>query len=237
MSSRQSDVGRFYRAMEHLRRTLGGYRHLVDCHARMGWPNRGVYFFFEAGEYRAPPHGDQLRVVRVGTHAVSRGSRTILWRRLRQHRGRGKPGEVLGGNHRGSVFRRHVGAALLQAGKSPVKVARTWGRRGVSPDDRRREAPLEIAVSQRIARMPFLWIVADDAPGKGSVRSFIERNSIALLAGSDVPSRRWLGKHATAPEIRRSGLWNVDYVGEEYDLEFLDVLETRVRKVRVFDGP
>jgi len=51
----------------------------------MDWPDRGVYFFFASDERRNA--GDQLRITRIGTHAVSEGSSTSLWNRLRTHRG------------------------------------------------------------------------------------------------------------------------------------------------------
>jgi len=42
----------------------------------MDWPDRGVYFFFAIDERQADT--DQLRLTRIGTHAVSEGSRTSL---------------------------------------------------------------------------------------------------------------------------------------------------------------
>jgi hypothetical protein len=70
--------------------------------------NRGVYFFFEGGELRSQSGSGGL-VVRIGTHAVSVGSKSTLWGRLAQHRG-----SLSGnGNHRGSIFRLWVGSALL----------------------------------------------------------------------------------------------------------------------------
>src|SRR5207249_4529063 len=112
------ELERFYSTLSSLALKLGGPRVLAECDGRMRWPNRGVYFFFEPGEHRAAPNGEQLRIVRVGTHAVSAGSQTTLWTRLKQHRGTGMPGDPPGrGNHRGSIFRRHVGTALLGAGR------------------------------------------------------------------------------------------------------------------------
>jgi hypothetical protein len=40
-------VQRFYDLMERLEESVGGKRLLADCDGRMGWPQRGVYFFFE----------------------------------------------------------------------------------------------------------------------------------------------------------------------------------------------
>src|SRR5689334_11893528 len=90
----------FYEALARLEKTLGGKRTLQDCQGRMTWPRRGVYFFFEEGERRSDS-GEGLRVTRVGTHAVSIGSKTTLWKRLAQHKGSARGG---GGNHRGSIF-------------------------------------------------------------------------------------------------------------------------------------
>ena len=78
------DQDRLYGILEYLRKRIGE-RKLKDCHGRMGWPNQGVYFFFEPAETRSD--GQTPRVVRIGTHAVSKGSRTTLWTRLSTHRG------------------------------------------------------------------------------------------------------------------------------------------------------
>ena len=100
---------RFYSILDSLQHKIGGSRKLADCSGRMVWPRRGVYFFHELGENRSDT-GDGPRVVRVGTHALTAGSGTKLWTRLSQHKGSPKTG---GGNHRGSIFRLIVGAALI----------------------------------------------------------------------------------------------------------------------------
>jgi hypothetical protein len=191
------------------------------CTGRVEWPRRGVYFIFETGELR--PDGT-ARVVRVGTHAVSSGSKTTLWNRLKQHVGNGT-GDKAGGNHRGSVFRRHVGAALLASGAAG-RPCSTWGV-GSSAEKAVRESErwLEAQVSERIGAMDVLWVDADDEPGKDSVRAKIERSTIALLFGAEPPSATWLGHHAPAAEIRKSGLWNVNHVEDDFDPEGLDLLE------------
>ncbi len=192
-------------------------RHLRDCTARTGWPARGVYFFFEPGE------------VRVGTHAVSRPSKATLWQRLALHRGNPD-----GGSHRGSIFRLHVGGALLTRGGFPPEIGRTWGIGNSAGSDevRRIEKPLERAVSAYIGAMPLLVLAADDEPGPASVRGYIERNSIGLLSTAglevDPPSPNWLGRDCPHPAVRISGLWNVNHVGEAYDPAFLDRFEALV---------
>jgi hypothetical protein len=226
---RLSDLRRFYAILTALEQKLGGKRLLAACDGRMSWPQRGVYFFFEPGEMRTHS-GEDLRVVRVGTHALTSSSRTTLWNRLSQHQGTLKGG---GGNHRGSIFRLHVGTALIKRDTWPQAIAATWGKgSNAGSAVRQAEQPLERAVSQHIRHMPFLWLTVEDAPGSDSLRGTIERNAIALLSNYnstdnplDPPSPNWLGRWADRETIRRSGLWNVNHVSESYDPAFLDLLE------------
>ena len=120
MDPRRHDLDRFYELLDDLEHAVDGRRRLRSATGRHGWPTRGVYFVFEPGEHRESG-GD--RVVRVGTHGLKTGSRSTLWGRLRQHRGtRGG-----GGNHRGSVFRLHVGQALAtQLDDAGVTPPTTW---------------------------------------------------------------------------------------------------------------
>lgn len=224
---RASDLDRFYDVLEDLRRRLGGYRYLRDCVGRDGWPSRGIYFFFEPGETRG--NGHTPRVVRVGTHAVSRGSRTTLWNRLAQHRGQVGGARSGGGNHRGSIFRWHVGTALLNRDPAQPGPRGSWGR---STANRLHEIldgeyGLEQAVSVYIGAMPFLWLAVLDEPGAGSDRAVIESNAIALLSNRnrvpiDPPSSVWLGHHADRAAVRESGLWNVNHVDGSYAPAFLE---------------
>ncbi len=230
---RLNDLRRFYDLLAALERKLGGKRLLADCDGRMDWPPRGVYFFFEPGEIRTHS-GQGPRVVRVGTHALAGGSRTKLWKRLSQHQGVRKSG---GGNHRGSIFRLHVGTALIKRDKWPPAVAGTWGHgSSAGAAVRLAEQPLEQAVSQYICQMPFLWLAVDDNPGPASLRGVIERNAIALLSNYntqdeplDPPSPSWLRLQADRESIRHSGLWNVNHVTEVYDPVFLELLNKLVK--------
>jgi len=222
-----SDLDHFYEILGEFEARGGGKRTLTACDARTGWPRRGVYFFFETGEVR----GDgSPRVVRVGTHAVSRGSKTVLWGRLKQHRGTGKVGKIGGGSHRGSVFRRHVGEALMRSGR--LATIESWGVGGSATREvRAAEDAHERTVSEVIGAMPFVWMDADDEPSADSVRATIERNAIGVLAagraaGLDPPSTEWLGHSALDSKIGTSGLWNVRHVESRYDPAFLSTLAT-----------
>ncbi|WP_198133797.1 DUF6884 domain-containing protein [Anaeromyxobacter dehalogenans] len=188
-----------------------------------------MYFFFEPGEERRPSAAGQ-RVVRVGTHAVSAGSKTTLWQRLKQHQGYGGDAGVGVGNHRGSVFRHHVGLALIRSGRSP-DMAEAWMTTSPTPEMRASELPLEQLVSEYLASMRVLWIEADDTPGPNSMRAYIEAHAIALLseaATAEPASSGWLGHHAADEAIRRSGLWNVKHVGRSFDPAFLDEFQRLV---------
>lgn len=242
--SRLDDIRRLYEILAHLEQRLGGTRRLHGCVGRMAWPTRGVYFFFEGGEQRSPS-GMGPRVVRVGTRALTSSSRTTLWQRLSQHRGAATSG---GGNHRGSIFRLLVGEALASRDGSPVaswgsgssagQAARTLGLEPSAVRDQ--EHPLEVAVSEAIGTMPFLWVRCDDAPGGASARGLIERNAIALLSNFDKdpidpPSSAWLGMHSARERVRRSGLWNNNHVDERCEASFLDVLATAVANTPPLD--
>jgi len=228
-------VRRFYGLLDRLDSSLGGKRTLAEVHGRMDWPKRGVYFFFEPDECRTTS-GSGLRVVRVGTHALKAGNKTTLWSRLRQHRGTLRGSYPGGGNHRSSVFRSHVGTALIARDGCPEPVSRNWGLgSSTSKAMRRDEHPLEFAVSQHIRNMPFLWLEVEDAPGLDSMRGCIERNAIALLSNYstqgepiDPPSVSWLGHHASSASVRLSGLWNSNHVAESYAPSFLGILQQYV---------
>ena len=221
--SRRNDLIAFYALLDELERRIGGKRLLFDANGRMNWPNKGVYFFFEPGEDRSGS-GQGSRVVRVGTHALKAGSRTSLWKRLRQHRGTNR----LGGNHRSSVFRLLVGNALI--GRDPRIDIDSWGDK-VLRDARPAERPVEEMVSRHIGGMSVVFVPIEDASGPGSKRAFVERNSIALLSGfsertpSDPPSSDWLGHHCDRERVRLSGLWNNNHVDDAYQPGFLSVLE------------
>ncbi len=188
---------------------------LKECHWNLGWPERGVYFFFEEGETRSRSL-DDLRVVRVGTHAVTAKSKSRLWHRLYEHKQDGGR----------SVFRDHVNRALRTR-------ANTRGPKAEHNHTR--------CTSGYISRMPFLWLNVD-GDGSHKSRTWLERNSIALLSNwrhnqGDQPSDRWLGMHSGKPEIKRSGLWNVQHVKSKYESSFLHRLADYVGQTDKLPDP
>lgn len=225
---RLDDVIRFYDLLEDLSRRVRGPRQLADSSGRSGWPTKGVYYFFEGGEVRTTS-GTGPRVVRVGTHALTANAKATLWQRLSAHQGLMAGGSAGGGNHRSSVFRLHVGAALLARDGLTQP---TWAAGSSAPREvRRAEHPVECRVSEHLRSMPFLWLdVSGGADGGCAARARIESNAIAMLSNwhrlgtasaMDPPSAGWLGSHSPSPKIRESGLWNVRHVDEDYDPQFL----------------
>lgn len=230
-AARLDHVRSFYSLLHDLEERVGGRRRLSSCTGRIAWPTRGVYFFFEEGEDRTDS-GPGPRVVRVGTHALTSGSSTTLWKRLSQHRGSSRSG---GGNHRGSIFRLIVGEAL--AARGGVELPRSWAR-GSSADPAARDSELghEKRVSSCIGRMHVLWVPITDPPGSESLRGTVERNAIALLSNYrrqpiDPPSEEWLGRSSARQRVRESGLWNQNHVEEAYDPSFLHTLEALISAV------
>lgn len=227
---RFADTNVFYELLAELERRVGGRRRLGDCHGRMDWPTRGVYFFFEPGETRSS-NANISRVVRVGTHALTAQSRTTLWKRLSQHRG---TLTSRSGNHRASIFRLLLGQALMS--RTPALAVESWDTRSApSQEQRQAERHIEEQVSTYIHSMSLLVLPVLDSPGPESIRYVIERNSIALLsqfneAAGDSPGHTWLGHYSNRERVRRSGLWNNNHVDDRYEPGFLNVFDEALRK-------
>lgn len=231
--SRENGLTGFYALLDRLEQKLGGKRSLTELSQYRDWPPRGVYFFFDPQEPRTDS-GTGPRVIRVGTHALTTGSKSTLKQRLSQHRGNRSGG----GNHRGSIYRLLVGQALLARGDLPP--CSSWGMKG----DKRKacvavridrpaldaqESPIELAVSDYLSRLPFLWLDIGDEPSPDSLRGYIERNAIALLSNCDrtsvdAVSETWLGHQSNRPLVRGSGLWNQRHVNETHDPDFLRIM-------------
>jgi len=228
---RLRDLIYFYELLDQLEHKCCGKKSLSESRGTQLWPERGVYFFFENGETRSSS-GSRDRVVRVGTHALKSGSRTTLWKRLYQHRGQRNGG----GNHRGSIFRLLVGTAIMNSEDLDHP---TWGVGSSAPSEiRGQEQYMEKKVSNYLGKMRFLYLSIKDEPGPASIRGFIERNSIALLSNYDKkpvdpPSANWLGYQCDRKKVRESGLWNQNHVDENYDPEFIKVLDNCISGIDV----
>ena len=219
----------FYALVEELERRIGGRWRVLSADGQRRWPERGVYFLFEPGERRSGS-GLGSRVVHVGTHALTAGSDSTMWSRVRKHRGTTAPP---GGNHRVSGLRERVGSALMA--RTPTLAVATWGRRlPDAADSDPGEDAVEVLVTRRIRAMSIVFLPIDDEPGPDSQRGYVARNSVALLSGFtqtpvDPPSMHWLGRWSPCERVSQSGLWKPDHVDDPVDPGFMDVLTDLVR--------
>lgn len=159
-------------------------------------PANGIYIFFEQAESVVWRGKRVPRIVRIGTH--NKDGR--FPGRIRQHFGRVNS---FRGSKNGSVFRKHVGSALLRMAEQQDPRLELWlGQKGGS------NMEVEEQVSRELREnFTFSCIRVDDAAD----RLNLEKGLIALLARYSPlkPSRDWLGHHAASKKIRECGLWNV----------------------------
>lgn len=212
MARRIRDLKRLYALIEQGRQD--GRTFLLANLSDQILPARGVYIFLDPAERNFM--ADAPRIVRIGTHAVSKGSRSSLRNRLRNHLGTSNGS----GNHRGSIFRLHVGRAMLEA-EDGSKELSSWGLEQAAPfEARASEAEHERRVSEYLRRLEVFIIPIDDEPSKDSMRARTETQLIALcsegLQTIDKPSLEWLGLRSPMETIVRSGLWNLRDVGRPY---------------------
>lgn len=193
-------------------------------------PRMGVYYFFDINEQR--DNKEQLKVIRVGTHAARDKSKTTVYERLNQHFG-SKKGL---GNHRSSIFRELIGKSLIKKDNIPIT---NWGQKYKKIDD---ENEIEFQVSLYLKKLLFIVIEVPGEANKNNDRSFIEKNSIALLSNYekmeniDKPNNNWLGYDTKNIKICESGLWNSEYVNyESVDQNFLSKLETLILKMKNYN--
>lgn len=210
---------RFYRLVEKLE--SGGAAAQFECLRPSSVPNQGLYLFFEPTE--VCQGSSRLRVVRIGTHAVSKGSKSTLWSRLKTHLGTSD-----GGSHRSSIFRLHVGAAL-RARRQETQPP-SWGLgMTASPETREAEKGLEAEVTRFMRSLRVAWLDIGDPASSVSDRAILECQLIGFLSNQlnphDPPSSGWLGLHSPTTEIVRSGLWNIRSTSTVALTGFLDLFE------------
>jgi len=185
-----------------VRHAYGLLAGLPRCNAatlRSALPVDGVYFFFEKGEQIEVAGAIMDRVVRVGTHRVD----GRFPARIRQHYG--NQGS-LGGNKNGSVFRKHLGGALLRRDDPGDSRLAQWIAQGGES-----YSEVEEAVSKELrGNFTFVWV---QVPTRDA-RLALESGLIALLAQypAGYPSPTWLGRFAYDPAISDSGLWNTQHL-------------------------
>ena len=177
-------------------------------------PTKGIYFFYEEGENS--PHTGKQRIVRIGTHGASR---TLKARIKKDH---------YNGNREGSIFRKYLGSALLKRGRASEDRIGEWRKRRKLSSRWREFEGIECKVSEVLRSKFFFRVVCVDSLKE---RKMFEEKLIATIAACPVckPSDNWLGHFAWREKVRKSGLWNSNFVDSfrritENDLERFEQL-------------
>ncbi|MCG7864769.1 MAG: hypothetical protein JAY74_00195 [Candidatus Thiodiazotropha taylori] len=194
---------------------VAGKTFLLKNLSKQKLPNKGVYIFLDPEEKNT--FDGSSRIVRVGTHAVSHNSKSTLRNRLRNHLGN----ENGAGNHRGSIFRLHVGRALIERDGLQQQYT-SWGEgQHAAAKIRSKELSHELNVSQYIGNLEVFIFDIDDVSSKHSMRASVESQLIALYSENLIPiesaSKQWLGNWSPMKLIKQSLLWNLKDVGRVYD--------------------
>jgi hypothetical protein len=167
-------------------------------------PKNGIYIIFEKGEKQS----NLDRVVRIGSH----NGDNRLFARIDEH--------FIGGDHRSSIFRKHLGRCFLAIDKRTdyllnwdLKIKKKVDKaRNLDKIDWVLEAKYERKLTDYI-RNNFSFILIEDLTEKVK-RKRLEEGLIATFAQSDekIISKKWLGKFHPDRKIRASGLWNIQHI-------------------------
>jgi hypothetical protein len=182
-------------------------------------PRNGVYFFYESGEYCGHPNG-KPRIVRVGTHRDgnfrSRIAEHFLLNEQKMAFTQDQPGP-----HERSIFRKHIGRALLTKSGDPYLTVweMDFTTRATRTANRHlRDISKEVAIEREVTEVlrqtfSFRFIeVADQMQRMGS--QGLERALIGTLASCPLccPSDGWLGRYSPKARIRETGLWLIQHL-------------------------
>ena len=158
-------------------------------------PQDGLYFFYEKGEVC---FDGSSRIVRIGTHK----KQGRLPGRLRDH---------YRSNRYGSVFRWHLGRAMLRAKAADIQEINTWEiKKGPKMPAVEKDVNLWLQEKFLFCCLP-VPIESD--------RLALEAWLIATLSACNNchPTSHWVGYYSPEETIRLSGLWNVDHVNKCYE--------------------
>lgn len=221
-SSHRKYINKFYSLFDFYSEKYSLPQKFSDFNSKNCCPEFGLYLFLHSDEIRLY-EPSRLRIARIGTHAVSEGSKSTLWQRLKTHKGTDNGF----GNHRSSIFRSYIGSALINKNGCSLE---SWAQETNDKETLIRERELEKQVSDYLSKkFQVVCLNIPGVPSKTSDRAYIERNLIALLSSSnhfsDTPPVDWLGKYAPSAIVKKSGLWNVNHTDEIYTYEFFDILE------------
>jgi hypothetical protein len=159
-------------------------------------PDNGLYLFYEEGERFHADDQARDRIARVGTHR----EQDRLPDRISIH---------FHGDKNSSVFRRHLGGAIIRRENPSDPRLQQW-----LEQDTPTFADIEEKVSRELQEhFRFRCVKVEDR----NERIELEERLIATLAKCSTyhPSHNWLGLFAISEKIRESGMWNEQHVDSE----------------------
>lgn len=169
-------------------------------------PKNGIYVIFENGEKFL--NSDMDRIVRVGTH---KGENRLL-KRLKSHY------HIRGINDR-SIFRKHIGRAIICKEKKDLDFLELWGKTFVSRESKKdprynqeyfeKKRFYEDKVDNYVQNNIRFTVIPVESEEK---RLYFEGKLISTLSWSSftTASENWLGNFSPIEKIRNSRLWNVN---------------------------
>ena len=177
--------------------------------------DNGLYLFYEKGE--VSKHAPLGRIVRIGNHPHSQNG---LKKRLRMH---------YSGNKNGSVFRKSIGGAFMRKANPnnpcllPAPGKGHWEKQDMHTCEKCQ--PVENQVSELLrSNFAFRCIEIQNR----ELRNRFEEMLVATISFCPTckPSTNWLGKFAYNQNVKKSGLWNSDYVFNQNAILRTQHLET-----------
>ncbi len=198
-------------------------------------PDNGIYFVYETGEIWGHG-GDTRRIVRIGTHREG-NFRSRIAEHFLLNESRMNFDATKSPPHDRSIFRKHIGRALLNRGHDPYlsvfnidfmkrQVLREHGHLRDIAKEKRIEAEVTRILREQFS---FRFVVLEgQAERMGS--EGLEARLIGTLAhcSSCRPSSDWLGQYSPVEKVRQSGLWLVQHLSDQ---PLADRDKTRVSQV------
>ncbi len=152
-------------------------------------PENGIYFFYEEDETYEINGVVTDRIVRIGTCDKDNNFRI----RIRNH---------YKGNKNSSVFRMHIGSAIIKKDKRKDINLNEWMKHGTSTNK-----DIEELINKTFKEKFRFRCIPIESKDK---RVQLEKKLIATLSGWNYPSsKEWIGHYAKRKNIRSIGLWNI----------------------------
>lgn len=173
--------------------------------------DNGLYFFYERSEVNG--HDAGLKIVRIGNHP---NADHRLVSRLRQHYAAGPSAK------NASVFRLLLGGALIRRDNPDSPCLAPGPGKGHWEQPGEKSCPNCADYEQRVTQYleehcVFRCVRIDDRDERNRFEALL----VATVAACEHcrPSDSWLGCHAYSEAVRRSGLWNRQFVGGPFMTE------------------